>query len=114
VKYRKSQTVDGTIKTANISKQADGWYISLACEVNIEPLLTTSNPVGLDLGIQSFVVTSDSEIFNNAKYLYQKQLTRAQRSVSRKKKGSANRKKAVAKLARIHLKVRNTRKDFQH
>jgi putative transposase len=116
VKYRKSQTVDGRIKTANISKQADGWYISLACEVEIELLPANTNVVGLDVGIKSLVVTSEGEICHNPKYLYQyqKRLTRAQRSVSRKKKGSANQKKAVQKLARIHLKIRNTRKDFQH
>jgi len=116
VKYRKSQTVEGTIKTANISKQANGWYINLACEVDIEPLPRNTNVVGLDVGIKSFVVTSDGVVFDNPKHLYQyqKRLTKAQRSVSRKKKGSANRKKAVQKLAKIHLKVRNTRKDFQH
>ena len=70
----------------------------------------------MDVGIKSFVVTSNGEVFSNPKYLYpyQKRLTKAQRSVSRKKKGSSKRKKAIAKLARIHLKIRNTRKDFQH
>jgi len=117
VKYRKSQTVDGVIKTANISKQADGWYISLACEVNIEPLPTNTNTVGLDVGIKSFATFSDGKPpVDNPKYLYQyqKQLTKAQRSVCRKKKGSSNRKKAIAKLAKLHLKIRNTRKDFHH
>ena len=68
------------------------------------------------MGIKSFVVTSEQEILDNPKYVYQyqKQLTKAQRSVSRKKKGSSNRKKAIAKLARIHLKIPNTRKNFQH
>ena len=88
----------------------------MACEVDIEPFPSNTNVVGLDVGIQSFVVTSDGKVFDNPKYLYQyqKQLTKAQRSVSRKKKGGSNRKKAVLKLARIHLKIRNTRKDFQH
>ena len=116
VKYRKSQPIEGIIKTVNISKKADGWYISLACQVAIQPLAATTNTVGLDVGIKSFVVTSDGEVFDNPKYLYQyqKQLTKAQRSVFRKKKGSSNRKKAVQKLAKIHLKIRNTRKNFQH
>jgi len=116
VKYRKSQVVDGVIKTVNINKQADGCCISLACEVDIQPLPTNTNTVGLDMGIKSFVVTSGGEILDNPKYLYQyqKRLNRAQRSVSRKKKGGSNRKKAVRKLPRIHLKVSNTRRDFQH
>jgi putative transposase len=117
VKYRKSQTVDGRIKTAHINKQVDGWYLSLACEVDIEPLPANTNVVGLDVGIKSFATFSDGKpSVDNPKYLYhyQKQLTKAQRSVSRKKKGGSNRKKAVLKLAKLHLKVSNTRKDFQH
>jgi len=117
VKYRKSQTIEGSIKTAHISKQADGWYISLVFEVAIQPLPTTTNTIGLDVGIKSLVTFSNgSPPVDNPKYLYQyqRQLTKAQRSVSRKKKGSANRKKAVEKLATIPLKVSNTRRDFQH
>jgi len=109
VKYRKSQTVEGEIKTANISKQADGWYISLACEVEILPLENNTNVVGLDVGVKSFATFSDSRPpVENPQYLYEYQhrLTKAQRSVSRKK--------AVAKLTKRHLKVSNTRKDFQH
>jgi putative transposase len=115
-KYQNSQVVRGTIKTANVSKRADGWYISLTCEVDIHPLSVKSKTVGLDVGIKSFIVTSNGEIFDNPKHLYhyQKQLTKTQRSVSRKKKGSSNRKKAIQRLAKVHLKIRNTRKDFQH
>jgi putative transposase len=116
VKYRKSQDVQGNIKTASVVKEADGWYITLCCEVGIAPLPQVENVVGLDVGIKSFVVTSDGEVVDNPKHLYryQHQLRKAQRSVSRKKKGSSNRRKAVTKLAMIHLKVRNTRKDFHH
>lgn len=116
VKYTKSQNVDGIIKTANINKQVDGWYISLSCEVDIQPLPQIENVVGLDVGIKSFVVTSDGETVENPKYLYKYQykLAKAQRAVSRKRKGCSNRKKAVAKLAKVHLKIKNTRKDFQH
>ena len=116
VKYRRSQVVAGTIKMATVCQQGDGWYISLACEVAIEPLSVNTNTVGLDVGIKSFVVTSDGQVFDNPKYLYQyqKKLTKAQRSVSRRKKGGSNRKKAIVKLAKLHLKVKNTRKDFHH
>jgi putative transposase len=116
VKYGKSQNVDGVIKTANINKRVDGWYISLSCEADIQPLPVNTNVVGLDVGIKSFVVTSDGETIDNPKYLYkyEYQLSKAQRAVSRKRKGGSNRNKAVTKLAKIHLKIRNTRKDFQH
>ena len=116
VKYRKSQAVSGTIKTASVIKEADGWYVTLTCEVDIVPLPQTDKVVGLDVGIKSFVVTSDGQVVDNPQHLYryQHQLRKAQRSVSRKKKGGSNRRKAVQKLARLHLKVRNTRKDFHH
>lgn len=116
VKYRKSQAVDGKIKTASVVKEADGWYVTLCCEVYINPLPQITNVVGLDVGIKSFVVNSDGVVVDNPKHLYkyQYQLRKAQRSVSRKKKGSNNRKKAIQKLASLHLKVKNTRKDFQH
>ena len=59
VKYRKSQTVEGRIKTAHISQQVDGWYISLVCEGAIQPLPTQTNVVGLDVGIKSLATFSD-------------------------------------------------------
>lgn len=116
VKYRKSQPVLGNIKTTTITKEANGWYINLCCEVDILPLPKSENTIGLDVGIKSFIVTSDGEEVPNPKHLYKYQykLRKAQRAVSRKKKGSNNRKKAVHKLAILHLKVRNTRKDFHH
>ncbi|WP_084694851.1 RNA-guided endonuclease TnpB family protein [Pontibacter korlensis] len=116
VKYRKSQDVQGVIRTASVVKEADGWYVTLCCEVDIERLPQISNVVGLDVGIKSFVVTSDGVVVDNPKHLYryQHQLRRAQRAVSRKKKGGSNRRKAAGKLARLHQKVSNTRKDFHH
>ncbi|WP_415837282.1 RNA-guided endonuclease InsQ/TnpB family protein, partial [Pontibacter korlensis] len=116
VKYRKSQDVQGVIKTASVVREAGGWHVTLCCEVEIAPLPQTDSVVGLDVGIKSFVVTSDGVAVDNPKHLYryQHQLRRAQRAVSRKKKGGSNRRKAVGKLSRIHLKVRNTRKDFHH
>ncbi len=61
-------------------------------------------------------MTSDGLVVDNPKHLYKRayRLRRAQRAVSRKKKGSNNRKKAVQKLARAHQKVKNARKDFHH
>ena len=68
------------------------------------------------MGIKSLMVTSEGEVIANPQHLYkaERNLKCLQRSVSRKKKGSNNRKKAVQKLARQHQRVANTRKDFQH
>lgn len=116
MKYHNSQDVQGPLKTASVVKEADGWYVTLCCEVNITPLEPVQNVVGLDLGITSFVVSSNGQVVDNPKHLkkYQNKLKRAQRAVNRKIKGSNNRRKAIDKLARLHLKIRNTRKDFHH
>ena len=115
VKYRNSQDCIGTIKRATVRECADGWYVCLCVETDIEPLPMNSNSIGVDVGIKSLLVTSDGQTVENPKHLYKagRKLKRLQRSVSRKKKGSTRRKKAVKKLALQHQKVANTRKDFQ-
>lgn len=121
VRYRNSQDCVGSIKRATVRECVDGWYISLAVETDIEHLLPCESRIGIDLGIKSLLVTSEGETVENPRHLYQAEPVRRcgklkclQRSVSRKKKGSANRRKAIEKLARQHQKVANTRKDFQH
>lgn len=121
VKYRNSQECSGQIKRATVRECADGWYVCLCVETDIEHLpghgtAVNQNSIGIDVGIKNLLVTSNGETVENPKHLYkaERKLKRLQRSVSRKKKGSANRKKAVKKLALQHQKVANTRKNFQH
>ena len=116
VKYRNSQNCNGAIKRATVRECVDGWYVCLCVETDIQPLPDCQKRIGIDVGIKSLLVTSDGETVENPKHLYkaERKLKRLQRSVSRKKKGSANRRKAVKKLARKHQKVANSRKDFQH
>jgi putative transposase len=72
--------------------------------------------VGIDLGLKAFLVTSDGESVEPPRYYREseKKLRRAQRSVSRKKKGSGRRRKARARVARLHEKTANQRRDFHH
>lgn len=116
VKYRNSQPLRGTIKRATVRECADGWYVSVGVETDIEPLPICESRIGIDVGIKSLLVTSAGETVENPKHLHkaERKLKWLQRSVSRKRKGSANRKKAIKKLALQHQKVANTRKDFQH
>ncbi|MEZ0611965.1 RNA-guided endonuclease InsQ/TnpB family protein [Fibrella sp. WM1] len=116
VRYRNSQPCLGKIKRATVRECIDGWYVSLVVETNIEPLPLINKHIGIDVGIKSLLVTSEGETIVNPKHFYkaERKLKRLQRSVSRKKKGGNNRKKAVQKLARHHQRVANTRKDFQH
>ena len=106
------------IKTVSVTKKADGYYVTLSLEdktvPNIIPVDQVSNPVGIDMGLKAFLIKSDGTDVPIPQY-YRKakdRLRRVQKSVSRKKKGSKNRKKAVVKLGKAHQKVADTRKDF--
>jgi putative transposase len=105
------------ILSATVSEKAGRWFVSIQCEVNIPDLQPGNKPVcGVDLGIKTMAVVSDGMMFENPKSLKRNltKIKRIQRVVSRRKKGSQNRKKAVAQLAKVHAKVANIRKDSLH
>ena len=76
----------------------------------------TPTTVGLDLGLKSMVITSDGHTYGNPKFFSkdEKKLAKAQRRHAKKKKGSKNRVKARLKVARIHKKIADRRRDYQH
>jgi putative transposase len=117
VKIKLHREVLGLIKSVTISKNPSGkYFISILTEQEIERLPRIEKKVGIDLGLKDFAITSDGEVFSNPKFLRrtEKQLTKAQRELSRKKKGSSNRNKARLKVAKIHAKIVNQRNDFLH
>jgi putative transposase len=101
-----------------ISREPDGrWYVTFAVDTDqCEPLDETGHEIGIDLGIKDFAVTSDGERIANPKHLERKarNLARYQRRMARCQHGGMNRRKAKAKVARAHRKVRNARQDFLH
>ena len=99
-----------------ISRQADKWFISVKYEIEKPPILADRPTIGVDVGIKELAVCSNGEVFENPKAYRRmsKRMKRLQRSVSRKVKGSNNRKKAVRKLAKLHAKVSNIRQDSIH
>lgn len=106
-------TVD-QIKRVRLIKRADGYYAQFCIKVErTEQSETTGKVVGLDVGLKEFYTDSNGVIVPNPKFLRkaEKRIKRAQRLVSRKKKGSANRKKAIKILGKRHLKVSRQRKD---
>ena len=108
-----SRPIEGTPKTITISKEADGWYVSFSCaDVPIQPLPTTGQETGIDLGIEAFATLSDgTRIFHPGWYRKaERTLKTAQRRVSRRKKGSNRRRKAVTLLAKAHQTVRRQRR----
>jgi putative transposase len=92
------------------------YFISILVEEEIEPLAPVEKVVGIDLGLKSFLVTSDRETIANPKYYVrnEKKLAKAQRQHARKKKGSKNREKARKRVAKLHARIAQTRRDFQH
>ncbi len=114
---RWSRPLEGTPKTVTISREVDGWYVCFSCaDIPVAPLPPTGRETGIDLGLESFATLSDGTMIHNPR-CYRKaerRLKTAQRCVSRRKKGSNRRRKAVKLLAKAHLKVKRQRQDFHH
>ena len=113
IAMRWSRPLEGTPKTVTISKEADGWYVCISCaDVPVMPLPPTGQETGVDLGIEAFATLSDgTRIFSPGWYRKaERALKTAQRRVTRRKRESNRRRKAVTLLA----KVRRQRQDFHH
>lgn len=121
IKCRFDRQFRGKIKTSTVSRTPTGkYFISILVETadtipNKAPI-DENKAVGVDLGIKTFATLSDGTEIQNPKYLKKslKKLKRLHRSLSRKKKGSNSRKKAVKLLARQYEKVADRRRDFLH
>jgi putative transposase len=103
------------IKRVRVIRRADGYYTQFCINVErVEEVVPTGKAVGLDVGLAHFLTDSTGATVPNPRHLRksEKALKKAQRSVSKKKKGSANRRKAINRLGRKHLKVSRQRKDF--
>ena len=116
IKIKLHRNIDGIIKTCNIKKEIDRWHVCFSVEYEIVKKPVPDKQIGIDMGIKSFAVLSDGGQVDNPKYLInsEKRLIKKQKRLSSKKKGSNNLKKAVIKVARLHKKVSNQRKDFHH
>jgi len=116
-----SRKFTGTQKTATVSATSTGkYYISVLVDDGLkepEPApFDSSNTVGIDVGLTSFLVTSDGLKEDNPRYLKNSlaRLKHLQQSVSRKVKGSNNRQKSIQKVAILHERISNQRLDFLH
>jgi putative transposase len=107
----------GKLKTFTIKRTAVGWFVIFSCDnIPVEKIEAEDNHIGIDVGIESFAVLSNGTKIENPKFLRksEKKLARLQRRLSRKKKGSKNRRKARFKVAKIHERIFNQRQDFLH
>ena len=107
----------GKLKTFTIKRTALGWFAVFSCQdVPIEQIEVKNNHIGIDVGIESFAVLSNGERIENPRVLRksERRLAMLQRRLSRKKKGSKNRRKSRFKVARLHQTIFNQRQDFLH
>ncbi|HEY9903001.1 MAG TPA: transposase [Candidatus Sericytochromatia bacterium] len=106
------------VKQVKILRKVDRWYasISLQCDVSVPDPAPHGHPVGIDIGLEKFLATSDGVLVKPPKFFKQLQseLKLLQRRLSRKKKRSKNYEKQRIKVARLHHHIDNTRKDFHY
>jgi putative transposase len=104
--------------TVTVSLHPSGrWHISIRFDdPTIKPLPVNENAIGIDLGITSLIADSNGKKITNPKHFkkHRKRLKKAQKNLARKQKGSKNREKARIKVAKIHLEISDSRKDFLH
>lgn len=116
-RVRLSRPMEGRCVQLRITRRADGWFALLVCELaKPEALPATGQSVGIDVGLTHFATLSNGEQIENPRFVRHaaENLTKQQRRLSKKKRGSSNRKKAKQKVALAHLKVTRARKHFHH
>jgi putative transposase len=108
--------MEGKIKTLTVKREGEHWYCIFTCEVEAVPLAVSYEDVGIDLGVTHFAALSNGEFIDHPRHFKyaEKKLASLHQAVSRKKKGSQRRARAVKILAKQHRKIRNQRQDFHH
>lgn len=117
IRIFKHREVEGKIKTCTIKKDNLGhWYVILVSEIGDVPQKEPKTAIGVDVGLKNLVALSNGETVEYPRYHIQteEKLVVAQRELSRKKKGSSNRHRAKAKVAKLHKKIQNHRDEFLH
>ena len=116
VKVKAHRPVVGRVKTLRCKREGRRWYVIVVAEQQPVPLPATGREVGLDVGVARFATTSDGQVIGNPRFLAVStgELAAAQRVVAGCRPGSGNRRRAKQKLARLHRKIANRRRDFHH
>jgi putative transposase len=117
VRVHQHRAVRGRVKTITVKREGRRWYVVLSCDdVPVSPLPRACRQIGLDIGVARFATTSDGEIIASPRYARTAagELAAAQQSLARKQRGSANRRRARARVAEVHRRIRNRRADFHH
>jgi putative transposase len=118
VRINLHRPIEGEIKTISIKREGGKWYVITACELPgvIAPDVSDKPATGIDVGIESFLTDANGNQEPTITPLKEasRKLRVEQRSLSRKKKGSNNRRKQCARVRNLHASVANTRRDAHH
>ncbi len=117
VKVTQHRAAEGRVKTIQVKREGRHWYLILSCDdVPIKPLKPTGAVVGIDVGVASFLTTSEGEQVDNPRHAIAgaDRLVSAQQALSRKQRGSNNRRAAKETVINRHRKIANQRRDFHH
>ena len=118
--FSRLQKYNKNIRSATLSKTKSGnFFLSILIEMEnteLEKFEHTNEQVGIDLGVKDFVITSDGEVFENKHFFKkeEKQIKKLQRQLSKKVKGSNNRKKAQIRIAKLFERITNKKDAYIH
>ncbi|NAS23193.1 transposase [Herbidospora sp. NEAU-GS84] len=117
VRVHRHRAVEGHVKTVSVKREGSRWYVVLSCDdVPARPLPATGAAAGIDMGVASFLTTSDGDHVVNRRHLVTSadRLAEVQRDLARRQQGSGRHRRTVARIAALHAKVRRRRLDGAH
>ena len=117
LKLIQHREIEGKIKAITVKREGNQWYASFFTELKIEiKPVEIKSAVGIDVGIKTLAVLSSGESISNIRTTnnFEEKLSKAQRKLSKKKRGSNNRKKQKIVVQNVHKKIRNVRNDYLH
>jgi putative transposase len=118
IAIKKHREITGKIKTLTLKRESSGkWFATFCVEEEKQlPKENKGEAVGIDLGLKTFATLSNGIKIENPRHFKrcEERLAFIQRELSKKKKGSSNRKRAKTRVAKLHEKISNTRRDFLH
>lgn len=116
IRYRNSRDVQGEVKNVTVSQKCGKWFVAIQTEFEYEIPTHQGGEIGIDIGVARFATLSNGEYFAplNAFKTHKGKLAKLQRQLKNKIKFSQNWQKLKAKIAKLHHKIANCRKDFLH
>ncbi len=117
IPWIKHRIIKGKVRHLAVKQDGNQWYCSVNVQIKAQkPGVVKDNIVGIDLGLKTYATHSDGTIVENQKIMrrFERKIKKVQRRLSKRKKDGSNRRKQRVRLNKIHRKIRNMRRDFQH